>query len=182
MANMTLRRRTAMRGAGSSVDWESIARGMCDGTTEFSLTDYPAENCDKNTYYAERKGLKAVIIPSLTALGQSVFSGCSGLESVTFPSNLVRIQYSCFNGCTSLVTFTLPASVNEIGQYAFSGCRNLTHIICEATTPPAISSYSFNNTNNCPIYVPDAAVNDYKAANNWSAMASRIFPLSDIEP
>ena len=32
----------------------------------------------------------------------------------------------------------------------------------------------FNNTNDCPIYVPCSSVDVYKAANNWSTYASRI--------
>jgi len=40
---------------------------------------------------------------------------------------------------------------------------------------------SFGGTQ-CKIYVPDSALNDYKTANNWSIIASYIYPLSDIEP
>ena len=51
----------------------------------------------------------------------------------------------------------------------------------ESETPPTITSYSFANTNNAPIYVPDASVTAYKTATNWVLLASRIFPISDIE-
>jgi hypothetical protein len=36
---------------------------------------------------------------------------------------------------------------------------------------------AFNNTNNCPIYVPAESVNAYKAASVWSNYASRIYAI-----
>jgi hypothetical protein len=36
----------------------------------------------------------------------------------------------------------------------------------------------FNNTNNCPIYVPYESLNDYKTATNWSDYEDRIFPMT----
>jgi hypothetical protein len=36
------------------------------------------------------------------------------------------------------------------------------------------NSNAFDNTNNCPIYVPSASVEAYKAATNWSSLSSRI--------
>lgn len=164
-----------MRG-GNAIDWESIARGMVDSVTEFELTDLTATKT-ANYQFQDRIGLKAVVIET-TNIGQGCFSGCVNLERVTFPSNLDTIQFQGFNNCRGLITLTLPASLTTIGQYAFSGCRGLVSVILEPTTPPTMSSYSWNNTT-CNFYVPDSAVNDYKAASNWSSLASRIFPLSD---
>ena len=173
-----LMRRRMMGARSASIDWESIARGMVDNITEFELTDLPV-SISANNQYSGRKGLKAVKIQGITNIGQAEFSGCSALESVEFPSNLDTIQYLAFGGC-NLKTLSLPSSVTTIGQYAFNNNRSLQYIICEATTPPTISSGTFNNTNSCPIYVPDARVNDYKTANIWSDLASRIFPISDL--
>jgi hypothetical protein len=54
-------------------------------------------------------------------------------------------------------------------------CSGLTSIIVNATTPPKLSnSNAFNNTNDCPIYVPSGSVNTYKSASGWSTYASRI--------
>lgn len=167
-----------MAGRGSAIDWESIARGMVDGVTEFELTDYKP-TAFGNHQFQDRKGLKAVIIESATSLGQACFSGCVNLESVTFPSNLDTIQFQGFSNCKRLTTLTLPASLTTIGQYAFYGCSGLVSVVLEPTTPPTILSYSWNNTT-CNFYVPDTSVNDYKTANNWSSLASRIFPISDM--
>ncbi len=50
----------------------------------------------------------------------------------------------------------------------------MSSITCNATTPPALGTDVFANTNNCPIYVPAASVETYKAASGWSGYASRI--------
>ena len=36
------------------------------------------------------------------------------------------------------------------------------------------NSNAFDNTNNCPIYVPAESVSAYQSAPNWSTHASRI--------
>ena len=173
-----LERRNILMRSGNAIDWESIARGMVDMTTEFELTELTTTAGHDYQFFG-RKGLKAVVIDSTTTLGQSVFSGCTGLESVVFPQNLENIQFQAFAYCRSLTNLTIPASVTTIGQYAFNACRGLVSVILEPTTPPTISSGSYNNTT-CSFYVPDESVEAYKAANNWSALASRIFPISDL--
>ena len=173
-----LERRNMLMRSGNAINWESIARGMVDLTTEFELTELTT-TAGQNYQFFDRKGLKAVVIDSTTKLGQAVFSGCTKLESVTFPSNLQNIQYQAFANCNSLTNLTIPASVTTIGQYAFNACRGLVSVIFEPTTPPTISSGTFSNTT-CSFYVPDNSVAAYKAANNWSALADRIFPISDL--
>lgn len=171
-------RRSALMQSREAVDWESIARGMVDSVTEFELTEYKPTNFG-NYQFQDRRGLKAVVIDDVTSLGQACFSGCSALESITLPSNLVNIQFQAFGGCTSLKSITIPASVTTIGQYAFNNCRALEFVVLEPTTPPTISPHTFNGTT-CNFYVPDASLNDYKTAANWSSLASRIFSINDL--
>lgn len=64
----------------------------------------------------------------------------------------------------------LPSNVTSIGSNAFDGCSNLTAITVYAMEPPACTSTTFSNfTNkaNCTIYVPEEAVELYKAAQYW---------------
>lgn len=173
----TTRRNMMAAGRRAAVDWESIARGMVDCVTEFELTDLTATRTD-NYQFQNRIGLKAVVIDT-TNIGQMCFSGCVNLESVTFPSNLDTIQFQSFNNCRAIKTLRLPASLTTIGQYAFNNCRGLVSVILEPTTPPTISSYSWNGTT-CNFYVPDESVAAYKAASGWSALADRIKPLSEL--
>ena len=72
-------------------------------------------------------GLTSITIPdSVTSIGSSAFDGCTRLTSVTIPDSVTSIGYDAFYGCTGLTSVTIGNRVTSIGDYAFSGCRNLT--------------------------------------------------------
>jgi hypothetical protein len=142
--------------------------------------------------------LESVTIPnSVATIDYGAFSTCSSLSSVTIPSGVTYIENYVFDECTSLLTmpihsgitsigeasyrncrgFTsieIPSSVTSMGNAAFQSCKNLISITMNSTTPPTIDDRPFYDTNNCPIYVPAASVDVYKAASGWSEYASRI--------
>ena len=112
-----------------------------------------------------------VLPKELISLGTSVFSNCwrfSGI--VTIPSNIAAIPSSLFSGCTGLEGVVLHKDVEVIESSAFSNCTGITSIVCEAKNPPTINANSFNGVakDNFTVEVPDASVNLYKNANNWS--------------
>ena len=94
--------------------------------------------------------------------------------SVTIPNNVTSIDNNAFNGCDGFINIIIPNSVTNIGNSAFYGCDGLTGVTIKATTPPTLGQTAFDNTNNCPIYVPAESVNAYKAANGWTTYSSRI--------
>ena len=114
----------------------------------------------------------------VSKLGDYTFNGFTNLTTVTLSNNLTTIGNYAFNGCSSLTSLTLPSTVTSIGSIVFTNCSSLTGITILATTPPTLGANSFNNTNNCSIYVPAASVDTYKEATNWSALASRIQAIS----
>lgn len=67
--------------------------------------------------------------PSLTSVGNFVFSGYSSLTSVNFPPSLTKIGRSTFEHCTSLVDTTLPSSITYIDGSAFHRCSALAIVI-----------------------------------------------------
>lgn len=82
-------------------------------------------------------------------------------------------EYAFLN-CTNLTTLSIPSECTRIDANAFYGCYGLNSITVNSTTPPVGGDNMFYNTNNCPIYVPAASVNAYKAALYWSAYENRI--------
>lgn len=78
-------------------------------------------------------------------------------------------------GNCKLESLTIGSQCTRIGESAFRNCTALTSIIFLGDTPPQISSYVFDNTNNCKIKVPSSAVSAYKSA--WPEYASRIISL-----
>ena len=97
------------------------------------------------------------------------------VTSITLPETLKSIKKEAFYSCGSITSITIPANVTYIGEKAFQYCTSLTSITCLETVPATLagtSIYVFDNTNNCPIYVPAESVDTYKAA--WTRYASRI--------
>jgi hypothetical protein len=87
-----------------------------------------------------------------------------------------------FQNCKAMKYVNIPSSVTTISGYDFQGCTSLEKLILRGATPPTLGSASaLSQTNNCPIYVPDASLEAYKTAVNWVSYADRIHPLSEIE-
>ena len=127
-----------------------------------------------NEVFMSCSALTSVTIPSgVTSIGEYAFQTCSNLTSVTIPSGVTSIGEYAFQTCSNLTSVTIPDSVTSIGSSAFRYCSRLASVTVNATTPPALGTNAFNNTN-CPIYVPSASVDAYKAASRWSSYASRI--------
>ena len=103
-----------------------------------------------------------------------------GCKNSTIPTTVTHIAETAFMNCTGLTSITIPSNVEYIHeqQYvygAFYGCTGLTSITVNRVTPPTIlnnGGTTFNDTNNCPIYVPSASVSAYKTA--WPEYAERI--------
>ena len=125
--------------------------------------------------------LQSIQLPgSLTTIGNTAFNGCSSLQSIQLPGSLTTIGNSAFNGCSSLQSIQLPESLTTIGNSAFNGCTSLQSIIMKSTTPPTLSNTGAIPSTIRAIYVPDASVEVYKAATNWSSFASKIKGVSEM--
>ena len=90
--------------------------------------------------------LTSVTIPdSVKLIGNSAFYSCSGLCSVPIPGSVTEIGGSAFEDCISLSSVTIPGSVTSVGNYAFSGCSSLESIIV------ANDNKVYHSKNNCII-------------------------------
>ncbi len=127
-----------------------------------------------------------LVLPSeLLSLGSSAFSGCWRLSGVVeMPKNIISVPSSLFSGCTGLEGIKLHKDIEVIEAGAFDNCHGVYSIICEAKNPPTINANSFNGVakDNFTIEVPEASVNLYKNASNWSEFkrfaAHREFSIS----
>lgn len=120
----------------------------------------------------------------VTSIGNGALQNCYGLTNVEIPDNVSSIGNYAFKNCRSFTSVIIPDSVTNIGQSAFTNCSGLTSITCLAVTPPTLAYspigggffqyFNFDNTNDCPIYVPCESVNTYRTTSGWGHYASRI--------
>jgi len=77
---------------------------------------------------------------TMTAIGKlGAFTGCTGLEDVTFKVNnasggkkgLHYIGHFAFYGCTKLSDVTLVETLGEVGDYAFADCTGMTEVVID---------------------------------------------------
>ena len=135
-----------------------------------SLTHIPG-------YAFYQTGITSIDIPSSVRTIAAWAFVYSGLTSVTLHEGLTSI--AGFRG-TNLTTIKIPSTVTSIDGATFYQCRSLTSVVCLPTTPPTLGSSVFDDTNNCPIYVPSASVAAYKAASGWSTYESRIYAIAQV--
>lgn len=100
----------------------------------------------------------------------------TAVKEVVVGNDITSIGGEAILGCASLTSATIGSGVTLINNGVFYDCTGLTSVTVNAIDPPTLSSMTFDNTNNCPIYVPASAVDTYKASTStgWSTYASRI--------
>ena len=136
----------------------------CSGLTSIKVDS-------SNSNYDSRDNCNALI----ETKSNTLITGC---RNTIIPNTVTSIKDSAFADCSGLTSIEIPKSVTSIGDIAFDSCTGLTSVTVYATTPPSIGNSVFDNTNDCPIYVPAESLDAYKSAQGWSKYADRIFPLS----
>lgn len=103
----------------------------CASVTSLSL---PSATVIGERAFADCKGLTALEIPdTVKEIKRSAFSGCTGLQSITFGTGLEKIGENAFSGCEALTSLSLPEGVTEIEDSAFAGCSMLKEITFPAS-------------------------------------------------
>ncbi len=132
----------------------SSAFSGCSGLTSVSVENgnpkYDSrDNCNAIIYTSSNTlitGCENTVIPnSVTSIGGSAFSGCSGLTSITIPNSVTSIGSSAFSGCSGLTSVTIPDGVTSIGNRAFYNCSGLTSV----TIPSSVTSIGVKAFSDC---------------------------------
>lgn len=113
------------------------------------------------------------------ALYEAKIKRISDLGKITFAPRGGTF-YESYGARSDLIGIVFPASVTTIDVYTLYEYTKLQYIMFLSDVPPtAANDEPFYNTNNCPIYVPDASVEAYKNAMNWQRYIGRIKGISE---
>ncbi|MBR3074427.1 MAG: leucine-rich repeat protein, partial [Bacteroidales bacterium] len=126
------------------------------------------------------EALEEVILPdTVVSIEKDALSHAYSLRHINLPPNLEKLGRSAFLYCRKLESIVLPATLKSIGIYAFEHDKALTSITCLAPAPPAGGTEMFDDTSECPIYVPAASVEAYRTAPYWNKYAHRIREIEE---
>lgn len=133
--------------------------------------------------------LTKIVMPKCKTIANGAFRNCDGVASALFEiANFVGSN--SFTDCHALQSITIGGSGEHviIESSAFVNCYHLSAVILPfdsvcvlenvnafSRTPIADTSYIGSYG---AIYVPQALVNEYKSATNWSVYADRIVGIS----
>ena len=108
-------------GYGADVRWALSTDGTLTISGTGQMADYWSGDLPPWSVY--RGQIRTVEIEAgVTSIGNSAFSGCSGLTNVTISGSVTSIGGSTFSGCSGLTSVTIPESVTSIRNSAFYGC------------------------------------------------------------
>lgn len=166
---------------------------------QFDEFEYFGVSSLSNEAFSVCSNLVSIAFPdTITSIPAGCLSYCRALTTVKFPNSLTAIGSNALVAshivdinlpdignitykalaCDYAKTVTIGGQGATINSYAL----NLPALEWMKITTTNLSTLGINNiiNANAIIYVPDAQVNDYKAAANWSAYASQIKGLSEF--
>ena len=155
-------------------------------------------------FMAGNTSLTSIVIPDgVTEIGKYAFRNATALASISLPDSLesfgayadnamtfmgtkitnivipdkvTEMPRNMFALCNELVSITYGSGITQANYVASAALPKLAEIIFTSATPPTISADFLEDQTlaNLQIKVPAAAVDAYKAAENWTAYADRI--------
>ena len=142
-----------------------------------TIEDLPVTSIGYSAFY-QCTGLDSVTLPSnVVSIGDWAFGECTGLASVTILGRVVRFGDSAFSSCSALTSIMIPSSVTSIGSQAFYSCTNLMSITV-ADDNAAYSSTNgvlFDKGQTTLIQYPGGKVGDYTIPDSVAGIGDRAF-------
>lgn len=164
------------------------AFAQCENLEFVSLPNCTKFNGGNAFYFCTN--LKSVDLRNLETIasGSEIFNNAIRLQKAEFPKlTSITTTSRMFQKCSSLTEVRMPMlSGTSIEAYMFTNCSKLeTIVLGGAVLNPLANTNAFTNTGNAApnglsIYVPDNLVDSYKTATNWSSLASKIKPMSEL--
>lgn len=183
----------------SPFDWNRGLFTRCGELTTLGRSIFPdITKLGQRSFNGCTKLAGSLIFPDMTTESREIFAGCRALEYV-YLGHIQTLQYCNihnmdgeFYNCENLKAVHLGDSITNLSLYQFTGCTQLRAVIINNATVPTCLCNGDNQTDDnrytrqgmlgnstCFLYVPDAAVADYKAAYPWSKFPDAVKPISE---
>lgn len=143
---------------------QSAIRSLVAGSNISKVYSYAFSSCTS---------LKTAVFKSWPIMRESVFSGCTALESVDFTSINFSSRYNIFSGCTKLASVTVRSSTKV-------SINNNTHFTKATLTIDGEEKEVFyyvdsdGNNQQKKLYVPSGLVSSYQQDAIWG--------MFDVQP
>ena len=139
---------------GEQATWTLYSDGKMVISGSGETYDYEPEQISENTWRRTQPwfgtgmpSIKSLIVErGITRLGNSMFSDCSNLESVSLPDTLTEIGTDVFSWCSQLKSIRIPDFVNTIEGRAFWN-SGLEHV----ELPAQLETVAWGTFDNCPL-------------------------------
>ena len=112
----------------------------------------------------------------------NVYRGCTSLSSLIVPEGVTTITGDYWIYQSGVTYVELPSTLTNGDRHLLGNLRNACVFVIKAIEPPTIARAFTQMNNSSVIYVPNDSVNAYKAADKWSAIASKIYSINDYNP
>ena len=137
----------------------SVGRGAFYQCTNIVSVELPTTVTMIGGSAFEDCGLKSIDLTNIDHLGESVFSNCNYLTSVTFGNKLTDIPLMCFQSCP-IQTLTLQEGLQTIGHGAFWVPLDMNPELypdfatrfTEVTIPSTVTSIGISSDRNTAFY------------------------------
>lgn len=128
-------------------------------------------------------GCKNTIIPNgIVEIGFGAFQ-LIPIETITLPEGIETIAAYAFYD-VALTKLEFPSTIKVISIYAFGSCKNIKlYDFRKLESIPSISTPQvfYAIPEDSKIVVPDDLLVDWKAASNWSDLASHIISATEYD-
>lgn len=161
-----------------------------------TITGVLFHNCPKlqnvqvapsNTRFEMRRGclidkVEKRLVCAIHADNPVIPYGVEKIEKYAFDNDIAATKIAVPYGVKTISSWafgcpktevSLPPTLETMGDGAFYNCADLNKVICNAATPPVITSSSFHNLNpDATLYVPRFSGEAYRAADVWKDFAN----------
>ena len=137
------------------------AFGSCEKITQIEIPK-SLDNCGNSGYasyhgpFGACSGLKKITFEEgTTEISSGLFRGCTGLEEISIPASVIKIERYTFADCTNLKNVYFSNGVKNVENNAFTNCTSLTKVNIPDTVDSIGNSAFSGCTNLIEVHLPD---------------------------